>query len=359
MNLRRLSSRALPLAALGIAGMLAVNGGTGAGTAAMQTDPAVTAREAAASDLKDLVYSGASGGLARIVREAVLESSASPFLQDDTILAKAAAGSEPLSIEAVAGRTRAVSRAAVSDPLIPTRANGPERESSRLTREALVTGSFVDVDIVDRSAARGSLDAADARGRGMAAFVDRLGVASPIIAPEAAARAAFLGWPDEAVTLELTGQEEIPAQAEASTVTEAEQRAIEEAAQSADIVSVTEPITETERQAARQEGSLAIEAALAEAVTPFEREAAREAASLDAEAGAIMTSSPIEREASASTAGSKSLEGLTGGSFVEPEGASGIEREAGESELGAAATGANEAREAGRAALEEAVPGTE
>lgn len=370
MDLRRIGPRAMPLAALGIAGMLVIGGSPGR-VAAIQTDDRLAAvtREASTAGLAGQVYAGATGGLARLVREATGHDVVVSFGQTDGSLARDAASVEPLGGEALSGRTRAVSRVMTSEALAPFGADSAGRQALRITREAIVAERGVSSSVVDRSAARGAVTGSAFSSRG--ARGDGLDVASvrePIqstvraagLGREAAASSATvafrLGWPDESVTLELTGQESMPVPAEADAASETERQAIKASVQNVDLDALTGSISAAEREAAHRAASVVAAAALSDAVLPFEREAAREAAGLDFQAGAIMATSSLEREAAISVAGSRSLEGLSGGSSIQPEGASGIEREASVSGQGAVDAAAATARDAGRATLEEALP---
>ncbi len=371
MDLRRFGPRALPLAALGIAGMLVISAGSSGGVVALQTDDRLAAvtREASTPELVGQAYAGATGGLARLVREATGQGVAVPFGLPDERLVKDAASMEPLGMTALSGRTRTVSRAMTSEALTPFGLNSAGRQALGITREAIVSKRGVSLDMADRSAARGAFTGSVSRSRGESGdAIDRVSVRDPIqstvnaagLGREAAASSATvafrLGWPDESVTLELTGQESMPVPAEADAASETERQAIRVSIQNVDLDALTGSVSAAEREAAHRAANVVAAAALADAVLPFEREAAREAAGLDFEAGAIMTTSSLEREAAISVAGSQALEGLTGGSSIQPEGASGIEREASVSGQGAVDDAAATARDAGRATLEEALP---
>lgn len=372
MDLRRFGPRAMPLAVLGIAGMLVVSGGSPGGVAALQTDEriaAVTREAATIHELAGQAYAGATSGLARLVREATGQGVVIHFGQTAESLVKDAAGVEPLGSAALSGRARAVSRAMTSEALAPFGADSAGRQALGITREAIVSERGVAPDVVDRAAARGAVAGSAFRFRGASGnTIDLASVHDPIrstvsaagLGREAAASSATvayrLGWPDESVTLELTGQESMPVPAEADAASETERQAIKASVQNVDLDALTGSISAAEREAAHRAANVVASAALADAVLPFEREAAREAAGLDFEAGAIMTTSSLEREAAIRVAGSRSLEGLTGGSSIQPEGASGIEREASASGQGAVDGAAATARDAGRATLEEALP---
>jgi hypothetical protein len=371
MNLRRFGTRAMPLAVLGLAGMLAISNMPSTGLAARTAneDDPVQARVAARADLRDLSFPGATGEFARLVREATFEASASPFLGAGIGLTReAASGLGPLAIEPVAGRTRSLGHAVTSEPLAPLGAGDAERQSSRITREAIVSAQGVTSDVVDHLATRGAFAGSAARSRGASgATLDLTSVQDPLqpsastagLGREAGASlaaAAFrLSWPDDSVALGLAGKEAMPVPAEPGVASETERQAIKASVQNVDLDALSGSISNVEREAAQRAASIVATAALADAALPFERQAARDAAGLDFEAGAMITRSSLEREASISVAGSRSLEGLTSGSSIQPEGATGIEREASTSGQGALNDAAASARDAGRATLEEAM----
>ncbi len=371
MNLRRFGPRAMPLAVLGIAGMLAINNMPSTGLAARTAndDDPVQARVAARADLRDLSYPGATGDFARLVREATLDASAEPLLGASIDLARAAAhGLGSLAIEPVAGRTRSLGHAVTSEPLAPLGAGGADRQSSRITHEAIVVERGGTPDLIDHLATRGAFAGNAARSRGMSGdALDLASVQDPLQQPATtaglgreagaslAAVAFRLSWPDDSVTLGLAGKEAMPVPTQPDAASETERQAINASIQNVDLDALSGSISGGEREAAHRAAVIVATAALADAALPFEREAARAAAGVDVEAGAIMTTSSLEREASISVAGSRSLEGLTGGSSIQPEGASGIEHEASTAGQGALDNAAASARDAGRATLEEAM----
>ncbi|GIW04907.1 MAG: hypothetical protein KatS3mg059_1527 [Thermomicrobiales bacterium] len=370
MNLRRIGPRAMPLAALGIAGMLVTGGSSPGGVAALQTGDhlAAVTREASTAGLVGQAYPGASGGLARLVREAMGHEAVVPFGSPLGSLVKDAAGVEPLGSEALTGRTRAVSRVITSEALTPFGTDSAGRQLLGITREAIVAERGVSSNVADRSAVHGAFAGSASPSRGASGdALDLASVQDPIqpaasaagLGREAAASSATvayrLSWPDDSVTLGLAGNEAMPVPPEPAAASETERQAIKASVQNVDVGALTSSISATEREAAQRAAGIVATAALADAALPFERQAAREAAGLDIEAGAMMATSSLEREAAITVAGSRSLEGLAGGSSVQPEGASGIEREASTSGQGALNDAAASARDAGRATLEEAM----
>ncbi|MER3484934.1 MAG: hypothetical protein C4345_02090, partial [Chloroflexota bacterium] len=254
-----------------------------------------------------------------------------PFASPLGSLVKDAAGVEPLGGEPLAGRTRVVSRAMTSEALVLFGTDSAGRQLLGITREAIVSEQGISSNVVDRSAVHGTLAGNASRSRGASGdALDLASVQDPLqpavsaagLGREAAASSATvafrLSWPDDSITLGLAGNEAMPVPAEADAASETERQAIKASIQNVDLDALTGSVSNVEREAAQRAAGIVATGALADTALPFERQAAREAAGLDFEAGAIMATSSLEREAAISVAGSQSLEGLTGGSSVQP-----------------------------------------